>query len=590
MNTRNVILSLVAAAQAAAPFVAFAAPKAGAAKPAAAAAATPDDAAASAPTAQTVLYESKPEHSIFSFDYGVPSSPAMTLLGLSADKNPPSTSLTPFVVSLPALFGKTGGASAALDFAPLAAFKSTREAPFDDYIPDFDAARGDMQHITPRAWVHRLGWRSRLGVAGLNGDAGGGDASKAVRSKVSAGYSVSLLDSADPFVVGDEDGPFFMARCLTKVATLARPVQQTNRRTEAEEAVVREIGKVDDFLADPTGQRAAAISYLNGLDTPIATAPAPPAPSERSEKIKAILESLKQAQENGDAARSPQLTAALAGVVDLLADEAPSAAQGKASAARPKPPPVVAADVSKDELVAALRARRKVLMDQQAALAAARVTTITTQLAKAEVPAKASACSDKATALARFGRDLDFGFGALQTGDPGRLEHFRNDGEVVWLAFQQPLGSPKYKAVGKDAATSGAQPISAWLATFYVRKSWGERVQTQDKTTPEIRADVLDASVGLERISDTFRFSGEYGWQDTHARDLIGKPFEKSGERYLLSAQYRLGGFLGLSDGTWLGVSYGNGYGTIGDLKATTALVTLSYSPPKPPDISKSTN
>jgi len=65
--------------------------------------------------------------------------------------------------------------------------------------------------------------------------------------------------------------------------------------------------------------------------------------------------------------------------------------------------------------------------------------------------------------------------------------------------------------------------------------------------------------------------------------------FEKSGERYLLSAQYRLGGILGLADGTWLSLSYGNGYGTIGDLKSHTALVTLSYSPPKPPTVGKPT-
>src|ERR1051326_5108794 len=126
--------------------------------------------------------------SIFSFDYGVPHSPALMLAGLSTDKVTPATSLKPFVLSLPGLIGSgSTNTSAALDFAPAWAWSD----------------KTDTLHYgddTPEAMINRIWFRTRLSAALSKGDSGGTDTTKAIPSRAAIGLNVSLLDGSDPVV------------------------------------------------------------------------------------------------------------------------------------------------------------------------------------------------------------------------------------------------------------------------------------------------------------------------------------------------------------------------------------------------------
>jgi hypothetical protein len=125
---------------------------------------------------------------LFSFDYGIPHSPALMLAGLSTDKITPASSLKPFVLSLPGLLGSGSTAtSAALDTAPAWVFGDQQGLSSFNYAED------------GRFW-DRLWYRTRISVAVAKGDDGGGDPAKIKPSRAAIGVSVSLLDNSDPIM------------------------------------------------------------------------------------------------------------------------------------------------------------------------------------------------------------------------------------------------------------------------------------------------------------------------------------------------------------------------------------------------------
>jgi hypothetical protein len=95
-----------------------------------------------------------------------------------------------------------------------------------------------------------------------------------------------------------------------------------------------------------------------------------------------------------------------------------------------------------------------------------------------------------------------------------------------------------------------------------------------------VKARTYNVWAGVERISPDRRFAAQYGWVKVDALRAGQEPFSNTGERYLVSAQFRLGDD---KSGSWLGLSYGNAYGTIESRKSTTALITYSFSPPAAP-------
>ncbi len=112
----------------------------------------------------TLWQRTSKNQGIFGFDYGVPASPALNLLNLSPGKTVQSTSLKPFVISVPSLFAGSGGQSVAFDFAPAWVLQSSDEHTLYHYLS------------SP---IIRLFDRARLGIAAYNGDSAGCDPKKA---------------------------------------------------------------------------------------------------------------------------------------------------------------------------------------------------------------------------------------------------------------------------------------------------------------------------------------------------------------------------------------------------------------------------
>lgn len=541
----------------------------------------PDGSDASAK--QRVLYQVKDTNGIFKFDYGPPTSPAMSLLGLSGDTTPPSTSLTEIVVALPGLYGGDAGQSLAFDVPAARLFQKRSRSSYDSYL------KGSA--------FYRIGYRTRIGFAALNGNDGGGDASKQIASRLAFGLSTSLLNSADPLLVRNEMGLRLLDACLEPLAVIAQPIldagvdkvavdtNEVGQKLNRARTLLRVYGSDNGKLKDTytTAQRDAA-RVLLGLSPP------PPAVEERPnriqrerkpdpalEKIGRLLASAKS-KPNAD----PDLIQALELMLEEMSAERDAGRPPPEPA--PAPPVLVAAgpeptDENLFERLKRLETKLAAELDQGHARGGA---SIDEQLTAAGVTAGVTRCNESATRIARFSRDLDVGFGMLAQGAPGKLKDLHANGQVAWLAFKTPIGKPHFSQGLTQDDPLSPLPDRAILLAAAGRFGFDERLATENKTTPEFRADTINAWVGIEWLTPSYRLTGQYGWLEVDARDPIGKPFEKSGERYLVGAQIRLK----KDSPLWLGLQYGNGYGTVGELKANTALVTLSYSAPAPPDIS----
>lgn len=553
---------------------------------------------------QQVLYEVKDAGGVFKFDYGVPTSPALTLMGLTADTTPPSTSLTELIVSLPTLYGQAGQ-SIAIDIPAARLFEGRRHSTFDSYTG------GDTGRFSSK--LYRIGYRTRLGLAALNGNDGGGDASKQVRSRLALGLSTSLFDSSDPLMVRGGDGKLLLRTCLAPAAALAGPILTVGARSisDAGRDVQDKRNRIDDILDAYTGKpvltaedRQDALLILAGAwkppaapkggkatenDAPIATQPSVKKAATEGDdgvEIAALLKALKVEGMDPRQARLLDLIVARqerldASLRDGGAARPPAAREpGAAPAAAPAPATAPATTPSDAEIIRGLHELYPKVLAELELGHDKGTPAIDKALADAGVTASVTRCNESATRLARFARDLDIGFGALAQGKPGQLENLDPDGKVLWVAFKQPIGKPRYQD-GFGETSLSPLPVSAFMVALAARASWDERLATKDKATPEFRADTWNAWVGLEWLAPRHRLTAQYGWLDVKATDPVGQPFEKSGERYLVGGQFKIPGERTL----WLGLSYGNGYGTIGELKANTALVTLNYGPPTPPNI-----
>ena len=142
----------------------------------------------------TVVDKAANDQNVFKFDYGVPASPALTLLGVDKSKVTQSNSLKPFVLALPTLAsGSQSGQAAALDIAPAAYLIPKAQQTYADYA----GTRKDGDQ--PATSGHALLYRTRTALALYNG-VGDSDAAKQKASKASVGFSTSFLNSSDPLL------------------------------------------------------------------------------------------------------------------------------------------------------------------------------------------------------------------------------------------------------------------------------------------------------------------------------------------------------------------------------------------------------
>lgn len=133
-----------------------------------------------------IIKEKAAEDGVFKFDYGIPSSPSLKLLGQAEDKVPVVNGLKPLILKLPSLLGGArDGESLGVDIAPTA------------FV-------GDRSTRTYNAYVfgsksYRAFQRLHVGGALYEGveDA---DVKKRKRSRATLGLSTSLLDGNDPLM------------------------------------------------------------------------------------------------------------------------------------------------------------------------------------------------------------------------------------------------------------------------------------------------------------------------------------------------------------------------------------------------------
>lgn len=165
------------------------------------------------PKPTTLLSQAAKDESFFKFDYGVPTSPALTLAGLSPDKTTTSTSLKSFVVSLPTfLNGDDKGQAIALDFAPAAlGSRDLAQATFTDYVEGHSGWQGIVN-------------RSRIGLALFQGKEDTTSPAKSVPSKLAAGVSVSVLNSSDPLLTPGDGEEGYLLSCLKRQTPRAMAV------------------------------------------------------------------------------------------------------------------------------------------------------------------------------------------------------------------------------------------------------------------------------------------------------------------------------------------------------------------------------
>jgi hypothetical protein len=169
-----------------------------------------------APTPPPItLADEAAKDGVFTFDWGVPTSPALALAGLSQDKaTVQSSALKPFVLSLPSVISGPGGQSAALDMSPAWLFEG-------------EGDRSYRRYVDPGSFVYRLLYRTRINAALYNGTSDKVEAKKQKGSRLAFGLSMSLLDSSDPLMAGSGGGkPSVWQACLGEQESVIREMMR----------------------------------------------------------------------------------------------------------------------------------------------------------------------------------------------------------------------------------------------------------------------------------------------------------------------------------------------------------------------------
>ncbi len=489
-----------------------------------------DDAAAEAGKKRQIeLFErAAADSKRFAFDYGIPASPALTLLDLGTDKIKPATALKPFVLALPGLLDGSGDGAVALDMSPV--WLLDPDLTVSDFL-EVDESRPNaaFRYDADGAYWKRLLSRTRVGLALYRGDAAGGDVTKAKPSRAAASLSFGLSDGSDPLTAGgstdlfltDNDSRTAWSQCVRRhqldIEPLASTIEQSERATDQSKLLL---------IADD-GSSAASTKAMDEV--------------ERNYFARQARLERKDSDEK----------------------KVEHVAGGNASER--------------------LTELRHLLISQQAPAEA---------LAKGEAQATArkkalTGCDKEASAAAEHGVDLQFGLGIVWSGKPGSWDHFNDHNEAFWLAGRVPLDMLGDRARGpKDCTKDDSRRLwermaSCWMIGGTGRFSHGEIVPTGDTATPAFKASILEGWVGLERVSERMKFGAFFGYSDRRAIHDADKAFSQSGTRWLVSTSISLEGRIPIDyfKGAWLEASYGAAQGSAAPLNDKTFLVSISFAP-----------
>lgn len=414
---------------------------------------------------------------LFSFDYGVPHSPALTLAGLSTDKVTPATSLKPFVLSLPGLLGSDGTSTgAALDIAPAWAF---------------DPNAGILDYQNPDAWLGRIWYRTRVSTAFSKGDAGGSDPTKAVPSRAAIGISFSLADGSDPVMArtandlepvnGKQTEVSHWLYCLTSNYAKWGPkaINQINALVQA--------GFDIDALSSNKAMSAITFNHMNGT------------------QLLEVIE--KTASDNGISTTSLEPIGSAKWDDPSYRQAALSALPGQFNAAKTtvtNGEPWKQSDADAKATIQSCQQEASDVAQHGADL------QIGAGVVLQGTPGTLSNLSDPNGAAWIAGR-LPFS------------DLFGSDG----LCDPTTVGATRSE-------------FACWTIGGSGRYSAGEMDATGDTTTPMFKANVAEGWIGIERIDTSMKLGGYFGYMDQSAVNVADKAFSKSGTRWLFSGAYSL--------------------------------------------------
>ncbi len=479
----------------------------------------------------------------FTFDYGIPTSPALALIGTSNALSSPSASMKPYVFSVPASWGGAKDSQAfAFDVSAVwagNAFGAYGHETYADYMKE--------------DYFGRLAYRTRLEGALSLGDDGGGDASKAKPSRLAFGASTSLLDSSDPLTATGPDGQLVWDSCVNGVFDGSKNVQyQAAYNTDSNVLAL-------NSLAYTIGQVRRGLQF--GGDTP--------SDAYVDDAYIALSDCLKA----GQVCAKYDDGGAIQAAFDARKDAAPAGVTDKANN-----------DAKLRKALAALNA-----VEQKVSAA---IDVSSGALAqKFDIPKALDACVTAANAAARLGSDLDVGAGIVWNGKPGSVDGLSDASGALWISGRIAFGG------FANDITKLAPDTAAIMLGGALRANWSQTLATGVAATPLFKADVYDAWVGLERYTASSRVAAQIGYMDSQAIDPAFKTFSKSGTRWLVSASIRadklLGGLVNGSflidkpadapqNGVWVNLTYGTATGTVTTLDDKTVMVSLSYSPSDP--------
>lgn len=382
---------------------------------------------------------------VFTFDYDVPTSPAITLLGV--DKINQSNSLKPFILSVPnVLDSKEAGQAIALDFSPAWLIEQPGERTFANY-------RGNKP----------LWFRTRIGVAVYEG-VGDPDPAKQRPSRLSVGLSTSLFNSSDPLLARAPGVPeSAWGTCVDG----------------GYDAIRQSMPRPDDTaeLAEARGKLNAAFDAWEAL---------PPGPAKDEAKAK------------------------------------------------------------HDRLEGEFGALRKNWAEKAAET-----------FAKSKGGKILAGCLRVADRAAKTGLDLDLGGGAVWEGNPGKISGFARPSAAFWSSLRVPLSVGRPKAADSESLIQWADDLKSWfMIGGSGRLGLAEAVATGDAAKPKISADTFTGWLGIERNTDTNRFTAQVGLRRTSPRAAVDSAFAGTQTVYLLGLDQKL------TDSMWLTATYGRAQGS----------------------------
>ncbi len=477
------------------------------------------------------LYDESKNEELFSFSSDFPDSPALALSGIDVSNTTSVGELRKFALSLPSTFDGENKNALALDMSPAAIF-----------FP-IDGQRQTLkQYAVSSSKAERLARRSKVSVVVRDGTENEDDADKSIKSLVALGASTSFFDDSDPLmalaertqITGRDGSQEVCIDIMEKQA--AAYVGQT--------VFSQDLTDLRTSLGDVQITLNLIASGIYEGDVVAALASA----KDTINKDRAALVAIRAASDDPD--KLPKLTkpAELNGPVD-----------GENADARAK-----------------RLAANAVLLRQEAGGLEGDVEALA-ELPK--VPKKVldawGQCQNSIKHSLRMGKALDFGAATLWRGDPSGLSDLENDGAAVWLSAKKGLWSRCGRngyVTNSDKPCTGKEPYV--LVGLSGRMGFDETVSTGNDDLKESESDNWQAWAGVEYYSDRLRAAARFGYSDTEFNKAEAEQFSKSGEKWLLSADYRV------TETTWVSVSYGEAAGSIDALDGETLKVTVKFSEP----------